>query len=67
MQVTVGILLAIAGIGAIVLPARFIHAEQRLYAQIVGQAAARTLTRSLFVIMGCGLMLAGVLLSVRAG
>lgn len=69
MHVGAGVVLAIVGIAVLMVPARFIRAEQQSYGKIAGQMRGRVLARSGFVVVGCHLVLAGVLLAlaVRTG
>ncbi|MEU4677911.1 hypothetical protein [Micromonospora sp. NPDC023737] len=62
MPFVAGAALLVAGVAILLLPARFVRAEQEQYAPIVGRAAGRTLTRLVLVLVAATLVASGAAL-----
>ncbi|MFD0782937.1 hypothetical protein ACFQZ8_03205 [Micromonospora azadirachtae] len=62
MPFVAGAALLIAGVTILLLPGRFVRAEQKLYAPIVGARSGRILTRLVLVMVAATLIASGTAL-----
>ncbi|MGK5741426.1 hypothetical protein [Micromonospora sp. URMC 103] len=66
MPFVAGAALLLAGVAILLLPGRFVRAEQEQYAPIVGTVAGRVLTRLVLVLVAATLVASGVALIAQA-
>lgn len=62
MPFVAGAALLLAGVAILLLPGRFVQAEQKLYAPIVGARSGRILTRLVLVMVAATLIASGAAL-----
>ncbi|MEV4810811.1 hypothetical protein [Micromonospora avicenniae] len=66
MPFVAGAALLLAGVAILLLPGRFVRAEQELYAPIVGARPGRVLTRLILVLVAATLVASGAALIAQA-